>query len=144
MGGIVKMPRCRSDLIYPFSLFSPQQDVINISNGISEDWKRNVFQVINIYKMNPPPSPDDPVPELDDCPPPPGVNFLPDPTWVLPQYRRAYGTDSRAIYFALPPWPAQEARLWQRCRDRDPRFRLVGSRPGPPRGAVCKKYTLDR
>ena len=93
--------------------------------------------------MNPPPSPDQ-VPELDDCPPPPPVNFPPDPTWVLPEYRRAYGTDSRAIYFPLPPWPAQEARLWQRCRNRDPRFRLVGSRPGPPPGAVCKKYTLGR
>ena len=28
--GIAKIPRCRFDLIYPFSLFSPQQDVINI------------------------------------------------------------------------------------------------------------------
>ena len=92
--------------------------------------------------MNPP-SPN-PLPELDDCPPMPGVNFPPDPTWVLPQYHRAYATDSTAINFALPPWPAQEARLWQRCRDRDPRFRLAGCRPGPPRGAVCKKYTLDR
>ena len=86
--------------------------------------------------MNPPNPDESPLPELDDSPPMPPVTPPPYPTWVLPQDRRAYATDGTGIFFPLPPWPAQEARLWGRARDRDPRFRLAGCRPGPPRGAV--------
>ena len=42
-----------------------------------------------------------------------------------------YATDGTGIRFSLPPNPGQEARLWGRERERDPRCR-----PGPPRGAV--------
>ena len=42
-----------------------------------------------------------------------------------------YATDGTGIRFSLPPNPGQEARLWGRERERDPRCR-----PSPPRGAV--------